>query len=168
MNQEEAMEVLPEARLCHASPGRLRIRIRQKRGDGAFFQRVKEALAAHFGSAAVAVNPVTASLLVEGASVSPAEVAAFAREAGLCALDLTPGPRREGVQNIISPLRTADARLRQISNGTLDVPSGVFVALVVYGVVEILRGNFQAPPWYTAFWYAFGVFTKTLVDGTKA
>jgi hypothetical protein len=168
MNQEKVMEVLPEARLCHASPGRLRIRIPQKRGDGAFFQRAEEKLAARFGSAAVAANPVTASLLVADVRVSPEEVAAFAREAGLCALDLTPGPRREGVQNIISPLRTADARLRQISGGTLDVPSGVFVALVVYGVVEILRGNFQAPPWYTAFWYAFGVFTKTLVDARKA
>jgi hypothetical protein len=168
MNQVEAMDVLPEALLCHSSPGRLRIRIRQKRGDGAFFQRVKEALAAHFGYAEVAANPVTASLLLKDPRVSAKDVAAFAREAGLCALDLTPGPRRQGVQNIISPLRTADARLRQISGGTLDVPSGVFVALVVYGVVEILRGNFQAPPWYTAFWYAFGVFTKTLVDATKA
>jgi hypothetical protein len=167
MNQEKAMDALPQARLCHFSPGRLRIRIPQKRGDGAFFQRAQEALAGRFGSAGVAVNPVTASLLVADARVSPQAVAAFSREAGLCDLDLTPGPRREGVQNIISPLRTADARLRQISGGTLDVPSGVFVALVVYGVVEILRGNFQAPPWYTAFWYAFGVFTKTLVDARK-
>jgi hypothetical protein len=168
MNQEKAMDVLPEARLCHASPGRLRIRIPQKRGDGAFFQRAQKKLAARFGYAAVAANPVTGSLLLADARVSPEEVAAFAREAGLCALDLTPGPRRQGVQNIISPLRTADARLRQISGGTLDVPSAVFVALVVFGVVEILRGNFKSPPWYTAFWYAFGVFTKTLVDGTKA
>lgn len=168
MKQEKAMDLLPEVRLCHFSTGRLRIRIHRRRGDGAYFQALQEKLAAHFGYAAIATNPVTGSVLVEDVRVSPAEVASFGREAGLFKLDLAPRLPRGGVQNIISPLKTVDVNLRRITGGTLDVPSAVFVALVIFGVIEILRGNFKTPPWYTAFWYAFGVFTKTLMDGTKA
>jgi hypothetical protein len=35
-------------------------------------------------------------------------------------------------------------------------------------VVEIMRGNFRMPPWYTAFWYAFGLFTKSMLDRTDS
>jgi hypothetical protein len=168
MNQEKAMDPLPEVRLCHFSTGRLRIRIDRRRGDGAYFQGLQEKLAAHSGYAAIATNPVTGSVLVEDVRVSPAEVASFGREAGLFELDLAPRLPRGGVQNIISPLKTVDVNLRHITGGTLDVPSAVFVALVIFGVIEILRGNFKTPPWYTAFWYAFGVFTKTLMENRKA
>jgi hypothetical protein len=38
------------------------------------------------------------------------------------------------------------------------------MGLLGTGIYQIVRGNFGAPPWYTAFWYAFGVFTKSLID----
>lgn len=170
MNQKNAMamDTLPEARLCHLSPGRMRIRIDRRRGDGAFLQRSAEEMTRHFGYQSVVANPITASILIDDRRVSPAEVAAFARETALFNLDLAPRQSRGGVRNVISPIKTFDANLRRITGGSLDVPSAVFAALVVSGVIEILRGNFKTPPWYTAFWYAFGVFTKTLMDSSEA
>jgi len=38
------------------------------------------------------------------------------------------------------------------------------LSLLGLGLYQILRGNFRAPPWYTAFWYALGIFTKSLSD----
>jgi hypothetical protein len=43
--------------------------------------------------------------------------------------------------------------------------------LVITGVYQILRGQFRTPPWYTAFWYAFGLLTmfvvkKSISDGS--
>ena len=51
--------------------------------------------------------------------------------------------------------------LRRFSSGELDLAVMVFIALLGVGVYQIARGNFGAPPWYTAFWYALGVLTKT-------
>jgi len=30
-----------------------------------------------------------------------------------------------------------------------------------------MRGNFGIPPWYTAFWYSFGVYTKQIAGGLR-
>ena len=63
---------------------------------------------------------------------------------------------------IIPPPTIADAVAQYIKN------LSQFGVLLALGIYQISRGNFMAPAWYTAFWYAFGVLTKTLIDRDRA
>jgi hypothetical protein len=58
------MADLPEGRVRHLSPGRLRLRIPEKRRDDAFFRTVEQRLAGWDSVDRVEVNPLTASVLV--------------------------------------------------------------------------------------------------------
>lgn len=45
-----------------------------------------------------------------------------------------------------------------------DLPGMAFLTLLGVGIYQLVRGNFAAPPWYTAFWYAMGIFTKSIME----
>jgi len=51
-----------------------------------------------------------------------------------------------------------------MTGGEVDIPSLVFVSLLFSGIWQIARGNLAMPAWYTAFYYALGVFTRAQVD----
>jgi hypothetical protein len=75
------------------------------------------------------------------------------------------------MSRVVPPAKAVDRKLLDLTGGTLDLPSGLFLALVITGVYQILRGQFRTPPWYTAFWYAFGLLTmfvvkKSISDGS--
>jgi len=57
------MADLPEARVCHLTTGRLRLRVPEKRRDNAFFRTVEQRLAGWDNVDRVEVNPLTASVL---------------------------------------------------------------------------------------------------------
>jgi hypothetical protein len=50
----------------------------------------------------------------------------------------------------------------------LDLPGMIFLSLLAVGLWELAIGNFKRPPWYTAFWYAFGLFSKAIFDELKS
>ena len=52
-------------------------------------------------------------------------------------------------------------RVREATGESFDLPGLAFLGLVVSGIYQIARGNFTAPAWYTAFWYALGIFGKS-------
>ena len=43
----------------------------------------------------------------------------------------------------------------------MDLGTASFGALLIMGIYQISRGNFMAPAWYTAFWYALNIFLKS-------
>jgi hypothetical protein len=71
------------------------------------------------------------------------------------------------LQKVTTPLSGINADLKKISGGEVDLPIAIFIILLAFGVIEIFRGNFKMPPWYTAFWYAFGVFSKAIFDSRQ-
>jgi hypothetical protein len=54
--------------------------------------------------------------------------------------------------------------LKRLTSGEVDIPSLVFLGLVVSGIYEIARGNLVMPAWYTAFYYALQVFSRGQID----
>ena len=48
--------------------------------------------------------------------------------------------------------------------GKIDLPSGIFFALLGTGIYQLARGRFIIPPWYTAFWYAFGLVSMYVIE----
>jgi hypothetical protein len=156
--------MVPQATVAHRSAKRLRLRIASRRRDASFFDSLHEKMTPAFPSLSVQVNAVTASVLLVGDAVVFDEVAAFGRSKKLFEVAAVEKAERAMALSVTAPLHSANRQIRQVTGGRVDLPGAVFLALLVFGAVELLRGNWRTPPWYTAFWYAFGLYSKSLID----
>jgi hypothetical protein len=146
----------------------LRLQIRSRRGDAGYFEKVagrlKEALPSH----RIAASALTGSLLIEDEAVDWDVLKTAAEDHALFSIRASDAlPRQSLAGRIAVPVRGANRRLISLSDGLLDLPGLVFLSLLAFGLWELAIGNFKRPPWYTAFWYSFGLFSKTLIDELK-
>jgi hypothetical protein len=157
------MEVLPTAVICHRSTGRIRIRIPARRGDNDYFA----ALVDHFKTWDVDLlkaNPVSGSLLISGKHLEVEAVEREAEKAEFFKIAASPPPPESIVKVVTAPIQVTSTFFRKLTGGGADLAGIIFLGLLGFGVYELMRGNFKSPPWYTAFWYAFGIFSKSLAD----
>jgi hypothetical protein len=148
---------LPEARIAHATPNRVRLKIPAKRHDEAFFRVVEQRLAGWQNIERVEVNPVTASILVHFS-----DPAALVREAINGNNDLFrivyPEQQEHGsapplLARLQKTAAAADGSLRQWTGGNLDLRTAIFTVLLVGGLQQLAQGNVAAPA-ATLLWYA--------------
>jgi hypothetical protein len=160
--------ILPKARVSHQSRRRLRIRIPAERGNQGYFATLRKVLAEHEGVEAVEVNQITGSVLLLGDGLDVEAVRTWGKERGLFKIEAPGNPGEDRSSHLparaVKPLQGLQNGLDHLTGGNLNLSGLIFFALLGTGIHQILRGNFTAPPWYTSFWYAFGVFTKQLVD----
>lgn len=153
---------LPRAVVVHASPDRQRIRIPSRRGDRDYFVKVHQA-AVQAPIEIVRANVLTGSILFQGKKADPESIARFGSDNNLFRIEpALPAPAL--AKRISAPVTTVDGTIKHLTAGQLDLPGALFILLLFTAVYEIARGRFRTPPWYTAFWYAFGLFTKALID----
>jgi len=152
------MAELPEARVCHLTHGRLRVRIPAKRRDEAFFRTARERLASWNSIEAVEVNPLTASVLVHFRDLG-ALFAENAMKNDLFTVDfeaLRAEPERPH-QALTDWARQrwadADKALRRWTDGSGDIRSAAFLIAVIGALVQLYRGQI-APPAATLLWDA--------------
>ncbi len=155
---------LPEARIGHRTADRLRIKIPSIRGREAYLIAIKEALLESGLAGSLDVNPATGSILLKGANLLPATIASVGEKTGLFKLELSTPEVEPLSLKIVAPVRSLSQSVSRFSGGDLDLPGLVFLTLLGVGLYKLSRGNLAAPPWYTAFWYAMGVFTKSIVE----
>jgi hypothetical protein len=155
--------MVPEAYVSHQAPSRLRIKIPSKKGNSSFFSTLIDRLAKCPGVEDVKANPQIGSVLIVYTSDTKA-VADFAKKSDLFHLKPVSPPRKTFFLNVADTFRAYDKDLKKISGGELDIPSLVFVSLLISGIWQIARGNLGMPAWYTAFYYALGVFAHSQVD----
>lgn len=156
--------MLPPAQVGHRTAGRLRVRVPSMRGDAGFFRRAVETLSRLEGVRHCEARPNTGSLLLAGDLQDLERVGAYAEETHLFSLDLTQASPVPLSRRLVTPLGDLNASVSRFTGGEIDLGGMVFLGLLGAGIVQILRGNLGAPPWYTAFWYALGIFTKSLAD----
>jgi hypothetical protein len=155
---------LPEAIIAHRSEGRIRIRLPSRKGVAEYFATLEKRLNKGEGLQRVEVNPLTGSVLFAGEKVDPAFVEELGTRQGLFRLNISESSPVPLSKRIVSPLGALNRELHRFTGGEIDLAGMAFVALLGIGIVQIIRGNFRSPPWYTAFWYALGVFSKALAD----
>jgi hypothetical protein len=164
---------LPEAYAVHQSPGRMRLRIPERKRDAAFFLAVGERLAGLEGIEQLRVNPMTGGVLIAH-SLPPEAISRFAEENGLFSLEANsqPAPRptaRGGPRRSLTAIGRLfsryDGRLRRLTGDQLDIPSLAVLGLGLAGLVQLVRGNVAGLSWYTAFWYALNIFLKAQPNG---
>lgn len=109
------------------------------------------------GVRSIDVNPLTGSVLVIH-SVASDTIAEYARFCDFFSYNKADLNIHQRVSESFSDF---DNNMRNVTGGGLDIGTTAFLALLGAGIYEIARGNFGAPAWYTAFWYAFNVFLKS-------
>ena len=153
----------PEARIVHRIAGRMRVRVPSRRGDPAYFASVEETLRTLPGVEHVEADPLTGGILILHRA-DPAAVVDYAAQKGLF-LAKEEDPKKAGdtvVHDMIgAPFASLGKRIRDFTGSAADLSSLAVLALLTVGVYQIARGNFGAPAWYTAFWYALGIFNRS-------
>lgn len=155
--------MIPKARTVHQTEGRLRVRIPSMKGDVPYFTLIGEKLAACPAMKSITVNPLIGTVLLVH-EATPREIARYAQEHRLFSLRHERLPHKSLFDSTADVFRQLDSRLKKATGGDIDVTSLVFLFLVVSGIYQIMKGNVQAPAWYTAFWYALGIFSRGAVD----
>jgi hypothetical protein len=148
----------------------LRLKIPSRKGDAAFFSNLKERLAGLDGIRQLDVNPLTGSVLIIH-TLEPAVISRFAERNALFTVSPASREPRHVFRAIEDSFREYDQKLKRFTNNELDIPVAAFATLVGLGLAQIARGNFGAPAWYIAFWYALDLFrgTRSLgMDGAPA
>jgi len=152
--------MIPDAFVSHHAGRRMRIKIPSAKGNALYFETLESDLRKYPEVREVSTNPTTASVLILSEKSAGAGLARFAREEGLFELRRPRSSAKSLVANVTNTFAAYDKRLRKFTGSELDIPSLVFLALLASGIMQIARGNIVAPAWYTAFYYALGIFTR--------
>lgn len=155
--------MLPLGQLIHNIPNRLRIKVESKQGDAVFFNTIEKETQNRFSQLKVQSNPVTGSILIFGIEDVNA-LKEFFKANNLFELSIPPPAPKSLAQHLMQPIDQINKAAGNFTGGILDLPSAIFLGLLTFGIIELARGNLRMPPWYTAFWYAFGVFSKSIAD----
>ncbi len=155
--------MIPEAVLSHTTSGRTRIKVPSMKGNAAYFSALQDHFAHFQGIEQIQANAMTSSVLFMHAADLKA-IATFAEEHSLFRLGISRSRTTALSGSIMKSFNDFDKQVKKFTGNELDVPGAAFVTLLGFGIYEISRGNFAAPAWYTAFWYALNVFLKSLPD----
>ncbi len=143
---------LPRAEIVHQMPGRLRVRVADRRNNREYFARVREALATMEGVQSVETNWASGSVLLLHDSTAD-NITQFARERDLFDVHAPQWLAPAVSQRIAQGAGSVVHRVNRFTRGEVDVPGIVVIGFATAGLVQVLRRN-AWPPGMTLFWYA--------------
>jgi hypothetical protein len=156
----------PFAYIKHQLPGRVRLKIPQKRGDFRYFDRIAELFTDCPGITQLQLNPPAASILIcHVTEIDFLNIAEFAQTKGL--FTIIEQPEEEGFSIPYLPipkltstgLNRLDESLMDFSQGRLDGRSLLILALIGLSVRQITKGHVLGPA-STLLWYAFSLLKE--------
>ena len=155
MTMEDRNPYMPhKAFVVHAITGRVRLKVPDRRDDTAFFTEVAQRLSQCGNVTAVAVNAITASVLVRYTGPIMALIGQ-AHEAGLAQLvdiEMQPPKPQALSSRLLHRVRGIDRTIRITSRGELDGSSAIVVFLLIAAGVQLLRGQVLGA--IPLLWYA--------------
>lgn len=161
--------MLPDAFIQHRiGNARVRLKIPDRKGYRNYFLRLTERLDTFAQFRQCRANHCTGTLLIEDSRLDLQALDRFAEQEGLFRLHHTRLPARPFAAQVAAPIETVSSKIRKLTGGELDMPGALFIVLLTTGLIEIARGRLSSPPWYSAFWYAFGLYSKGLLDRVSA
>jgi hypothetical protein len=150
------------AHVSHQTSGRLRVKIPSKKGNSNYFEAVKSGFAGLGGIDDIQVNHLTGSVLFLLKGASEEAIASHALSRGIFKLHGKSSSTPAGLQQRLSgTFKGMNDQIKSLTGNELDIAGSAFLVLIGAGIYEISRGNFTAPAWYTAFWYALNILLKS-------
>jgi hypothetical protein len=159
---------LPGAFICHQSSQRLRIKVASRKGNAGYFEKLQTTLARLRTFDSLEVNPLTGSILIVDSYIDVDEIAEYAQSRRLFDLMGQDNSRSPMTTQLVSHLENLNKNIRRLTTGEMDLAGILLLLLLISGLTELLRGNIRMPPWYTAFWYAFGIYKLASVIKEKS
>ena len=156
----------PLVRVVHRSEARTRLRGRGMKGNAAYFEQLRSALAQMAGVRAVSVNPLTESVLLEH-EVPIDPLLREAEQRGFLQLDLEPVEREPYLVRVGRALQDTDRKMHQASSGRVDLETLAFVGMLAGGILQVARGN-GLPAGVTMLRYALEFVTAAAHKGLVA
>jgi hypothetical protein len=159
-------EKYPSAYIKHQLPGRVRLKIPQKRGDFRYFDRIAELFADCPGITQLQLKPSAASILIcHGTETDFLNITEFAQTNGLFTIVEQPEEETFTISYLPIPkltstgLRHLDESLIDFSKGRLDGRSLLILALIGLSVRQMTKGHVLGPA-STLLWYAFSLLKE--------
>jgi hypothetical protein len=161
--------MIPEAIIKHHMTGRIRITIPTRKKDSVYFKNIQNRLRQVLSYHRITVSALTGSLIMEDENLEIEKVRIAAEKHALFTLKSAGLPARTLTAKTITErvaisIKSTNQNVSKISDGALDLFGVIFMFLLLLGFWELAIGNLKRPPWYTTFWYAFGLFSKTILD----
>jgi len=152
--------MLPNAFITHATQGRVRIKIPDRKGDSTYFASLKEKLAGLSelpGIQRVEANPMTGSILVlhtlDLQATDLEMVAQYSEFNQLFRLQQPPATQTP------APANKASGRVA----GEIDPKVLAIVGFVGIAIIQLQRGHIMMPA-ITALWYAYSLVKERQRD----
>ncbi|MDD5319722.1 MAG: hypothetical protein PHD43_03730 [Methylococcales bacterium] len=160
-------ESYPSAYIKHQLPGRVRLKIPQKKGDFRYFDRIAELFSDCPGITQLQLNPPAASILIcHEIEIQFLNIAEFAQTNGLFTIIEQPAEEETfSIPYLPIPKLTStglsriDESLTDFSRGLVDGRSLLFLALIGLAVRQMTKGAIMGPA-STLLWYAFSVLKE--------
>lgn len=153
---DEVVMTTPKARVIHSIPGRLRLKVTNRRGDKQFYNELASKVQEMPSVKSVQTNAVTGSVLVKHDG-SVETLLAEAVTAGLHDVIELEFPEDEPAvpvaTKLVERIFQVDDRMKRVSGGHLDAQSATLTMLLVAGAFQLARGNWFGPA-IPLFWYA--------------
>ncbi|MGZ4998324.1 MAG: HMA2 domain-containing protein [Methylobacter sp.] len=150
----------PSAYIKHHLPGRVRLKIPQKKGDAGYFDRIAELFADFPGITQLQLNPTAASVLIchDGTEAQFGNISEFAQRNGLFSIterleETFSSPPLPIAVLTATGLNRFDESLMDLSQGRIDSRSLFMLTLTGLAIHQITRGNIMAPA-SSLLWYA--------------
>jgi hypothetical protein len=156
--------MLPCAYIVHSTRKRMRLRIRERRNDGQYFEAVRRELDLVPGIEEVRINTVTGTVLLLHPEETGDRVLDRLRRLGV--FDVIEGeePATSVLTPVTSGLAMIDQGLHESSGGRVDLRALAYIALMTVTVTQLLRGQVLGPALPVA-WQALSLLDR--VNGRK-
>jgi hypothetical protein len=154
--------MLPEAHITHIIRGRLRVKIPVKKGDASYFADLSGKMTGCEGVERIEVNSVTSSVLIIHSTDSK-NIAEYAEENSLFRIQEVKFYEKQTYisRKITETFNGLNRKVTVSTKGFANLPDIAVLTLIGLSAFQISRGNFIAPAWYAALWYALNIFLKS-------
>lgn len=142
----------PRAYRVHRTPGRIRFKIPERRGDHAFFDEIAELLRRFSTVMKMDCNPLTGSLLLHHSGDIDGEPmqAALNALAEIVELELSSPPV---ARRLRADVVEVDQSIQRFTRGALDLSTATAIGLLALAGIQLLRGQ-QPVIAVSLAWYA--------------
>ncbi|MEN8176399.1 MAG: HMA2 domain-containing protein [Pseudomonadota bacterium] len=142
------------AQVVHQLPGRIRLRIAEKRKDTGFFEEARTKLLQYPDVDSVSTNDLTATLTVRHNIDAESLERLLGEELDLALVPATPAENRYSLAPVGAAVRAMDDEMRRATGGSADLRALLFLLLVGMAIRQIARGRIMIPA-VSLLWYAF-------------
>lgn len=163
----------PSAYIRHQIPGRVRLKIPEKKGDLGYFAELAEGFAGYQTITRLELNPVSASVLIcHELSDDFLNIAGFAQQKGLFSIIDKPEeifnfPKKPVTYFASAGVAKIDKSLSDFTRGLMDGRSLLFLALIGLAVRQMSKEHVLGAS-TSLLWYAFRVLNGANSDSIES